>query len=490
MFGKAQNRRRDDSRPAAYATPVHEQRPPPRGAALIPELVFEQEEEASLTAKQNEGVSPETKTVITNALYESLNLSQLSTLPRDQAERDIAEIIADIINIHNIRISTREQTLIAAEICQDILGFGPLDPLLARDDIGDIMVNGEGNVFIETNGLIEKTDIRFNSEKHLTEICQRLARQTGRHVDKASPICDARLEDGSRVNVILPPLSVKGPSLTIRKFKKDRLVLRELVDKGTISPAGARILAIIAACQCNILISGGTGSGKTTLLNCLTAFINPRERVITCEDTAELQLQQPHVVSLETRPPNIEGKGTVTMRDLVRNCLRMRPERIILGEVRGPEAIDLLQAMNTGHDGSMGTLHANTSRDALARLEAMVTMSATTLPPRIIRQMIVSAVDVVVQTVRLRDGSRKVTNITEVLRMDSDVIITQDLLTFEYQGEDSLGKIIGEHKSTGIARPRFWERAHYFGLTDRLSDALEEAGAPDLRPIAAADAAA
>ena len=489
MFGKTQNRRREDASPTPYAKPVHEQRPAPRGAVLIPELVFDRDEAATAISKQSEGVNPEIKAVVTNALYETLNLSQLSTLPLDQARRDIAEIIADIINIRNIRISTREQTVMAKEICQDLLGFGPLDPLLARDDIGDIMVNGEGSVFIELNGLIEKTDIRFNSEKHLTEICQRLARQTGRHVDKASPICDARLEDGSRVNVILPPLSVKGPSLTIRKFKKDRLVLRDLVDKDTISPAGARILAIIAACQCNILISGGTGSGKTTLLNCLTAFINPRERVITCEDTAELQLQQPHVVSLETRPPNIEGKGTVTMRDLVRNCLRMRPERIIVGEVRGPEAFDLLQAMNTGHDGSMGTLHANTPRDALARLEAMVTMSATSLPPHIIRQMIVSAVDVIVQTVRLRDGSRKITNITEVLRLDSNVIITQDLLTFEYLGESEQGKIQGEHKSTGIARPRFWDRAHYFGLTDRLSEALEEAGAPTLRPISAENAA-
>ena len=485
MFGKAQNRRRNDDGPEAYARPIHEEQRPQRGAVLIPELVFDSDEMAATISTGTQSANSEVKSIVTNALYETLNLSQLSTLPLDQAQRDIGEIIADIINIRNIRISTSEQTVMAKEICHDLLGFGPLDPLLARDDIGDIMVNGLGDIFIEQNGLIERTDIRFDSEKQLTEICQRLARQTGRHVDRANPICDARLEDGSRVNVILPPLSVKGPALTIRKFKRDRLVLRDLVDKNTISPAGARILAIIAACQCNILISGGTGSGKTTLLNCLTAFINPRERVITCEDTAELQLQQPHVVSLETRPPNIEGKGTVTMCDLVRNCLRMRPERIIVGEVRGPEAMDLLQAMNTGHDGSMGTLHANTPRDALSRLEAMVTMSATTLPQRIIREMIVSAVDVVVQTVRLRDGSRKITNITEVLRMDSDVIITQDLLTFEYQGEDEHGKILGEHKSTGIARPRFWEQARYFGLTDRLSEALEEAGAPKLRPIGA-----
>jgi len=298
----------------------------------------------------------------------------------------------------------------------------------------------------------------------------------GRRVDEASPICDARLLDGSRVNVIAPPLSIDGPALTIRKFKKDKLTLANLVDFKSISPAGAKVLQIIGACQCNIVISGGTGSGKTTLLNCLTGFIDPDERIITCEDAAELQLQQPHVVRLETRPPNLEGKGKINMSDLVKNCLRMRPERIIVGEVRGPEAFDLLQAMNTGHDGSMGTLHANSPREALSRLESMITMGGFSLPAKTIREMIVGSVDVIVQATRLRDGSRRITHITEVIGMEGDVIVTQDLLLYEMDGEDADGNIIGEHKSTGIARPAFWDRARYFNLERQLAEALDEAG--------------
>jgi len=342
--------------------------------------------------------------------------------------------------------------------------------------IADIMVNGAKHVFIETEGKMEKTNIRFRDNAQLMNICQRIVSQVGRRVDEASPICDARLLDGSRVNVIAPPLSIDGPALTIRKFKKDKLTLANLVDFKSISPAGAKVLQIIGACQCNIVISGGTGSGKTTLLNCLTGFIHPDERIITCEDAAELQLQQPHVVRLETRPPNLEGKGKITMSDLVKNCLRMRPERIIVGEVRGPEAFDLLQAMNTGHDGSMGTLHANSPREALSRLESMITMGGFSLPAKTIREMIVGSVDIVVQATRLRDGSRRITHITEVIGMEGDVIVTQDLLLYEMDGEDANGKIIGEHKSTGIARPAFWDRARYFNLERQLAEALDEAG--------------
>ncbi|MFW5659993.1 MAG: CpaF family protein, partial [Oceanicaulis sp.] len=283
--------------------------------------------------------------------------------------------------------------------------------------------------------------------------------------------------DGSRVNVIAPPLALDGPTLTIRKFKKDKLKLSNLVDFGSISPEGARILEIIGACRANVLISGGTGSGKTTLLNCLTGFIGEDERIITCEDAAELQLQQPHVVRLETRPPNLEGQGQVTMRDLVKNCLRMRPERIIVGEVRGPEAFDLLQAMNTGHDGSMGTLHANSPREALSRIESMITMGGYNLPTKTIREMISGSIDVIIQAARLRDGSRKITHITEVLGMEGDVIITQDLFLYELQGENAEGDITGRHVSTGIARPAFWDRARYFGLEGQLADALEAAEA-------------
>jgi pilus assembly protein CpaF len=294
-------------------------------------------------------------------------------------------------------------------------------------------------------------------------------------VDESSPICDARLPDGSRVNVIVPPLAIDGPALTIRKFKKDKLTLEQLIKFGTITPEGGEILKVIGRCRVNVLISGGTGSGKTTLLNCLTRYIDDDERIITCEDAAELQLQQSHVVRLETRPPNLEGEGQISMRDLVRNCLRMRPERIIVGEVRGPEAFDLLQAMNTGHDGSMGTLHANNPREALSRLESMITMGGFSLPSRTIREMICASVDVVIQGSRLRDGSRRITHITEVLGMEGDVIITQDLFLYEMVGEDTDGNIIGRHRSTGIGRPRFWDRARYYGEEQRLAAALDAA---------------
>jgi pilus assembly protein CpaF len=275
--------------------------------------------------------------------------------------------------------------------------------------------------------------------------------------------------------VIGPPLSLDGPTLTIRKFKKDKLTLDDLVKFGSISADAARVLQVIGRCRCNILISGGTGSGKTTLLNCMTAYIDTEERVITCEDAAELQLQQPHVVRLETRPPNLEGQGQITMRDLIKNCLRMRPERIIVGEVRGPEAFDLLQAMNTGHDGSMGTLHANNPREALSRCESMITMGGFSLPSRTIREMICASIDVIIQAARLRDGSRRITHITEVMGMEGETIITQDLFLYDMVGEDANGNIIGRHRSTGIGRPRFWDRARYYGEEKRLAAALDAA---------------
>src|SRR6201999_597288 len=319
------------------------------------------------------------------------------------------------------------------------------------------------------------TNIRFRDNAQLMNICQRIVSQVGRRVDESSPICDARLMDGSRVNVIAPPLSLDGPTLTIRKFKKDKLKLEDLVKFGSISPDAARVLQVIGRCRCNILISGGTGSGKTTLLNCMTAYIDTEERVITCEDAAELQLQQPHVVRLETRPPNLEGQGQITMRDLVRNCLRMRPERIIVGEVRGPEAFDLLQAMNTGHDGSMGTLHANSPREAISRMESMITMGGYGLPSKTIREMIVGSVDVIIQAARLRDGSRRITHVTEVVGLEGDVIVTQDLFVYEITGEDEHGRVLGRHRSTGMARPRFWDSARYYSLECELAEALDAA---------------
>jgi pilus assembly protein CpaF len=421
----------------------------------------------------------EVKGVIFGALIEAIDLAQLARLDADSAREEIRDIVNEIIAIKNIVMSISEQEELLDDICNDVLGFGPLEPLLSRDDIADIMVNGSGTVYIEVLGKIQKTGIRFRDNQQLLNICQRIVSQIGRRVDESSPICDARLPDGSRVNCIVPPLAIDGPALTIRKFKKDKLTLDQLVKFGTITQQGAEILRIIGRCRVNTLVSGGTGSGKTTLLNCLTQFIDDDERIITCEDAAELQLQQPHVVRLETRPPNLEGEGQVTMRDLVRNCLRMRPERIIVGEVRGPEAFDLLQAMNTGHDGSMGTLHANNPREGLSRLESMITMGGFSLPSRTIREMIVASVDLVIQAARLRDGTRKITHVTEVMGMEGDVIITQDLFVFDMTGEDANGKIIGRHRSTGIGRPRFWDRARYYGEDQRLATTLDAAEAAD-----------
>jgi pilus assembly protein CpaF len=417
----------------------------------------------------------ETKSVVFGALIEAIDLSQLSRMDGETAREEIRDIVSEIIALKNLVMSISEQEELLDDICNDILGYGPLEPLLARDDIADIMVNGPDKTYIEVKGKIQLTNIRFRDGAQLMNICQRIVSQVGRRVDEASPICDARLLDGSRVNVIAPPLAIDGAALTIRKFKKDKLTLQQLVNFGSITPEGAEILKIIGKVRCNVLVSGGTGSGKTTLLNCLTAFIEPDERVITCEDSAELQLQQPHVVRLETRPPNLEGQGTITMRDLIKNCLRMRPERIIVGEVRGPEAFDLLQAMNTGHDGSMGTLHANSPREALSRCESMITMGGYALPSKTIKEMMCSSIDVVVQAARLRDGSRRITHITEVMGMEGDVIITQDLFVYEVTGEDANGKLMGRHRSTGIGRPRFWERAKYYNEERNLAAALDAA---------------
>ncbi|MBV1703433.1 MAG: CpaF family protein [Hyphomicrobiales bacterium] len=418
-----------------------------------------------------------TKASIFGSLIEAIDLSALAKLDAESAREEIRDIVNEIISIKSVVLSISEQEELLDDICNDVLGYGPLEPLLSRDDIADIMVNGPTRCYIEVAGKIQLTNVRFRDAAQLMNICQRIVGQIGRRVDESSPICDARLMDGSRVNVIAPPLAIDGAALTIRKFKKDKLTLDQLVRYGSITPEGAEILKVIGRVRCNVLISGGTGSGKTTLLNCMTNYIEHDERVITCEDAAELQLQQPHVVRLETRPPNLEGVGMITMRDLVKNCLRMRPERIIVGEVRGPEAFDLLQAMNTGHDGSMGTLHANSPREALSRLESMITMGGYSLPSRTIREMIVSSVDVIVQAARLRDGSRRITHVTEVLGMEGDVIITQDLFVYEILGEDAQGKLRGRHRSTGVGKPRFWDRARYFGEEQRLAAALDAAEA-------------
>ena len=414
-----------------------------------------------------------------NTLIQSINLTELAALAPVQARGEIHAIVGEILHLASTGFSSGEQEQLIEEICNDVLGLGPIEPLLARDEISDIMINGTRDCYVEVEGRVLPAAIQFNDSQQLATICQRIASRVGRRVDEANPICDARLPDGSRVNIILPPLALDGPSLTIRKFRRERLTLDALVTLGSISPEGRELIEIISRARCNVLISGGTGSGKTTLLNCMTGHIADGERVITCEDAAELQLQKPHVVRLETRPANLEGEGAIVMRDLVRNCLRMRPDRIIVGEVRGPEAFDLLQAMNTGHDGSMSTLHANSPREAIARLEGMILMAGFNLPSRAIRQMIVGAVDVVLQIARMRDGRRRVTHITEVVGMEGDVVIAQDLLAYDIHGESEEGDILGVHRFTGISRPRFTERARYFGLEKRLMELMATVDHPD-----------
>ncbi|WP_062233917.1 CpaF family protein [Aureimonas sp. N4] len=487
MFGKRGNDTGTLARPAAAAPPVTAApvaAPAPREAAAPPKPVKsnappQQAAPASASAPAAAKPRPdsyyETKSKIFAALIDTIDLSQLARLEAEMAREEIRDIVNDIISIKNFAMTIAEQEDLLADICNDVLGYGPLEPLLVRDDIADIMVNGARQTFIEVGGKVIEAGVRFRDNQQLLNICQRIVSQVGRRVDESSPICDARLPDGSRVNVIAPPLAIDGTVLTIRKFKKDKLTLPQLVDFGAISPEGATILEIIGRVRCNVVISGGTGSGKTTLLNCLTRYIDEDERIITCEDSAELQLQQPHVVRLETRPPNIEGEGEITMRDLVKNCLRMRPERIIVGEVRGPEVFDLLQAMNTGHDGSMGTIHANSPRECLNRMEAMIAMGGFSLPSRTVKEIIVGSVDVIVQAARLRDGSRRITHITEVVGMEGDVIITQDLFLYDILGEDSRGRLLGRHRSTGIGRPAFWDRARYYNEEQRLARALDAA---------------
>jgi len=407
-------------------------------------------------------------------LRDGIDLKSLARMDAEAARTEILSAVQEIGQFRGLDVTPAELAQIAKEAADDMLGFGPLEELLAMDGIADIMINGPKTIYIELKGKIQRASIEFRDNQHLLTICQRIVGVIGRRVDESSPICDARLPDGSRVNVIIPPLAIDGCTMTIRKFAKEKLTLDKLVEFKAMTPNCAEMIKIVGACRANVLVSGGTGSGKTTMLNCLTRYMNQGERVITCEDAAELQLQQPHVVRLETRPPNLEGVGEVTMRDLVKNCLRMRPDRIIVGEVRGPEAFDLLQAMNTGHDGSMGTVHANNPREALTRLENMIAMGGLNLPSAAVREQIASAVNVIIQVQRLRDGSRKVTHITEITGMEGEVVTMQDLFRLEYEGEDEFGRILGKQKSSGL-RPILFERARMYGLEKKLLDVMAEA---------------
>ncbi|HEX3574695.1 MAG TPA: CpaF family protein [Rhodopila sp.] len=391
----------------------------------------------------------------------------------ERLSSDMERLVSEIATQNRIQLNAREQRGLATELVHDIIGLGPLEPLLADDTIADIMVNGPDRVFVERRGKTVQSNVRFRDTQHLAGICQRIAAAVGRRVDESSPMVDARLRDGSRVNIVFPPLALDGPYVSIRKFGKKPIDLAKLVEFGALTVPVAKALEIAGKCRLNIIISGGTGSGKTTMMNALSRFIAQDERVLTVEDAAELQLQQPHVVRLETRPNSLEGKGEVTQRDLVRNALRMRPDRIIIGEVRGGEAFDMLQAMNTGHDGSMSTIHANNTRDALIRIENMVQMGHMGLPSMAIRTQIVGAVDLIIQVARQRDGGRRVTQVTEICGMEGDVIAINDIFTLELQGQDRDGRLFGHYKRSRVA-PSFMPRLSYFGLDKAWQEIMAE----------------
>ncbi|MFC0387097.1 CpaF family protein [Muricoccus vinaceus] len=388
-----------------------------------------------------------------------------SELSRPALRAQLVSLVHDMANRERIGLSAREQERIAEELEHDMVGYGPLEPLLADETISDIMVNGPDNVFIERRGKLVRANVRFRSAQQVATIAQKMAATVGRRVDESSPLVDCRLLDGSRVNVVFPPLAIDGCSISIRKFSKKKIDLQAMAEGGSMSMGVARVLEIAARCRLNVVVSGGTGSGKTTMMNAMSRFIDHGERIVTIEDAAELQLQQPHIVRLETRPPNLEGKGEINQRDLMKNALRMRPDRIIVGEVRGAEAFDMLQAMNTGHDGSYCTVHANTARDAVVRIENMVQMGQNNLPSRAIRTQIASAVDLIVQVERMRDGGRRVSQVAEVCGLEGEVITMNDVFAFEYQGDDENGRIRGRWVTPGI-RPGFFDRLEYFGLGD------------------------
>ena len=457
-----------------YVAPVRED--PSEDEAIVPELpiaaVWGTNDRAAATERV---LSSSSVTIARNkvqpVLFDRIDISAALTLPRDELTRQISEIVLEISLEEKLQLNKAEQEDLVKVLLDEMLGLGPLEPLLADESINDIMVNGYNQVYIERRGKLELTDVKFRDDRHVMNVATRIVSQIGRRVDESSPLVDARLADGSRVNIIIPPLAIDGPSISIRKFAKKKITLEVMEQQQNMSGPMATVLRIAARSKLNILISGGTGSGKTTLLNAMSQMIDHGDRIVTIEDAAELQLQQPHVVRLETRPANLEGQGEITMRDLVKNALRMRPDRIILGEVRGSEALDMLQAMNTGHEGSMSTVHANRPREALTRLENMVSMAGVSLPPKAVRTQIAAAIDVIIQISRMRDGIRRITHIMEVVGMEDDIVTTQDLFNFDYTGENAAGMIQGDFVYSGV-RPHFSSKAEYFGLERALLEAL------------------
>ena len=396
-------------------------------------------------------------------LINRMDLTKLGMLEPDQLHEEVARLASSLLAQEETPLSAIERERLIHEVRHELFGLGPLEQLLADTTISDILVNSPYNIYIERRGKLERTNVEFKDNEHLMRVIERIVSSVGRRIDESSPMVDARLKDGSRVNAIIPPLSLDGPVLSIRRFGAEPLRMPRLIENQALTVDMASMFDMCVNSRLNILISGGTGAGKTTLLNALSAYIPGTERIVTIEDSAELQLQQPHVVRLETRPPNIEGKGEVTQRDLVRNALRMRPDRIVIGEVRGGEAIDMLQAMNTGHDGSLTTIHANSSRDALSRLETMIQMTGMRLSDRAMRQQIASAINMVIQVARLSDGTRRITSISEITGMEGDTITMQEVFTYERKGIDKDGRVIGRFKPTGV-RPRFAERLKVYGL--------------------------
>jgi len=411
------------------------------------------------------------KAQIQPLVLEHMDVAAAAEMPRAAFEAQLTGWVKELLAETKIQLNFVEQRELVESLVADMLGLGPLEPLIADETVTDIMVNGPKQVYVERRGKLEITDVQFRDDQHLMNVATKIVTRVGRRIDEARPLVDARLPDGSRVNIIIPPLALDGASISIRKFSKKSITLDTMAAGGSISPAMATVLKIASRCRLNILISGGTGSGKTTLLNALSRMIDGVERTVTIEDAAELQLQQPHVVRLETRTANLEGTGEINMRDLLKNALRMRPDRIIIGECRGEEALDMLQAMNTGHDGSMSTIHANSPREALTRLENMIGMAGINLPSRAVRTQIASAIHMIAQVNRMRDGHRRVTHLMEVVGMEGDVITTQELFTYQFQGEGSDGKLRGAFQSSGI-RPAFLPRAEYFGLDRTLLEVI------------------
>jgi pilus assembly protein CpaF len=390
-------------------------------------------------------------------LLDRINLEALASIDNQRVTGEVRQALVSLIESEPTLLSALDKQQVVDEVLDEVFGLGPLEPLLSDPTISDILVNSHKQVYVERKGLLELTSVKFRDDQHLLRIIDKIVSQMGRRIDESTPMVDARLSDGSRVNAIIPPLAIDGPVLSIRRFSTDKLMPADLVDRKAMTPAMMELLEAAVRAKLNIIIAGGTGAGKTTLLNALSAFIAPKERIVTIEDAAELQLKQPHVVRLETRPPNLEGQGAVRQRELLINCLRMRPDRIICGEVRGEEALDMLQAMNTGHDGSLTTVHANTPRDAIARLEVMVSFAAANMPLVSIRQQIASAVHLLVQAARMSDGSRRVVTITEITGMEGSVVTLQDIFVFEKRGLTEDGRVIGRFAATGI-RPKFYER--------------------------------